>query len=158
MNESPNLSEFDFPSPPPDPNSPERKRAAKYAVASKVCKTVSFVGAGILLVVSLLIEEGLNAAIGLILCLIPFIVFSILHKVFKNKELQIRCTKHTTGTCLYTVRHRSGKTYHRHPVVEYEVEGVTYTAELPVSCPKDSAGDLYSIYYDPLDPATVRSA
>lgn len=140
----------------PDPNSPERQKAAKYATASKVCKVLSLAGAGLLLLVSLLSGEGFDAAIGL-LCLVPFILFSILHTVFKNKELKLRCTIRTTAHCIYTVRRRSGKSSHLHPVVEYEVEGVTHTAELSVSCTRHAVGELYTIYYDPLDPNTVRA-
>ena len=152
-----NRSDFDDPTPKPDPNSPERRRAARYGTASKVCRVVALAGAALLLVLSLMIEEGLDTYIVLLLCLIPFIVFSALHTVFKNKELKLRCTKRTTAHCIYTVKHRSGKTYHRHPVVEFDAEGVTCTAELSVSCSRSAVGELYTICYDPLDPAVVRA-
>lgn len=157
MNEYNPSPDFDFPTPPTDPNSPERRRAARLMAASKIFKILYMAGAFGLLVVSLLLEDTLTHSVGLLLGLTPFIICFILCGVCKRQALKLICTKRTTGTCLYTVHHRSGKSSHRHPVVEYEVEGVTMTAELPVSCPKDAAGELYTIYYDPLDPATVRT-
>ena len=85
--------------------------------------------------------------------LIPFLILS---EVFKGKELKIRCTKRTTAFCIDTVRRRSGKHSTRHPIVEFEVKGVTHTVELSVSCSRDAVGDLYTLYYDPLDPDVVR--
>ncbi len=44
--------------------------------------------------------------------------------------------------------------------VRYEPEkakGVLHTAELSISCSKGDVGELYTIYYDPLDPDSVRS-
>ena len=77
--------------------------------------------------------------------------------IFKDKELKLRCTARTTAFCIDTVRRRSGKTSVRHPIVEYEVKGVTYTAELQVSCSRNSVGETFPIDYDPLDPKTVRT-
>ncbi len=148
--------DFDFPTPPIDPNSPERQRAARLMAASKVFKILYMVGAFGLLVVSLLLEDTLTHSVGLLLGLTPFIICFILCGVCKRQALKLICTKRTTAHCLYTVSHRSGKSYHRHPVVEFEVDGETYTAELPVSCSRHSEGELYTVYYDPLDPNTVR--
>lgn len=80
----------------------------------------------------------------------------ILSEVFKSKELKLRCTRRATAFCVDTVRRKSGKVSTRHPIVEYEVKGVTHTAELNISCSRDAVGDLYAICYDPLDPDTVH--
>ena len=141
----------------PDPNSPERKRAAKFGVASKVCKVLTFVFFGGIFVGSLMAKEDLNP--GAMLLTIPFFVLAIiLSEVFKSKELKIRCTKRTTAFCIDTVRRKSGKHSTRHPIVEFEVKGVTHTVELSVSCSRDAVGDLYTLYYDPLDPDVVLPA
>ena len=141
----------------PDPNSPERKRAAKFGMASKVCKVLTFVFFGGIFVGALIAKEDLNP--GAMLLTIPFFVLAIiLSEVFKGKELKIRCTKRTTAFCIDTVRRRSGKHSTRHPIVEFEVKGVTHTVELSVSCSRDAVGDLYTLYYDPLDPDVVLPA
>ena len=136
----------------PDPNSPERKRAAKFGVASKVCKVLTFVTIGVLFFGGIATQSP-NIILPVFLLLIPFLILS---EVFKGKELKIRCTKRTTAFCIDTVRRRSGKTSTRHPIVEFEVKGVTHTVELSVSCSRDAVGDLYTICYDPLDPDVVR--
>ena len=139
-----------------DPNSPERVRAAKFRIASKVCKVLTFVFFGGIFLGAMMAKNDISP--GAMLLTIPFFVGSIiLSEVFKNKELKIRCTKRTTAFCVDTVRRRSGKHTVRHPIVQYEVKGVTMTAELSISCSRDAAGDLYTIYYDPLDPSTVRA-
>ena len=139
----------------PDPNSPERKRAAKFGVASKVCKVLTFVFFGGMFLGALMAKEDLNP--GAMLLTIPlFVLAIILSEVFKSKELKIRCTKRTTAFCIDTVRRRSGKTSTRHPIVEFEVKGVTHTVELSISCSRDAVGDLYTLCYDPLDPDVVR--
>ena len=141
----------------PDPNSPERKRAAKFGVASKVCKVLTFVFFGGIFLGAFMAKEDLNP--GAMLLTIPFFVLAIiLSEVFKSKELKIRCTKRTTAFCIDTVRRKSGKTSTRHPIVEFEVKGVTHTVELSVSCSRDAVGDLYTINYDPLDPDVVLPA
>lgn len=141
----------------PDPNSPERKRAAKFGVASKVCKVLTFVFFGGMFLGAFMAKENLNP--GAMLLTIPFFALAIiLSEVFKSKELKIRCTKRTTAFCIDTVRRRSGKTSTRHPIVEFEVKGVTHTVELSVSCSRDAVGDLYTINYDPLDPDVVLPA
>ena len=138
----------------PDPNSPERKRAAKFGVASKVCKVLTFVTIGVLFLGGIATQSP-NIILPVFLLLIPFLILS---EVFKSKELKIRCTKRTTAFCIDTVRRRSGKTSTRHPIVEFEVKGVTHTVELSVSCSRDAVGDLYTLYYDPLDPDVVLPA
>ena len=141
----------------PDPNSPERKRAAKFGVASKVCKVLTFVFFGGMFLGAFMAKENLNP--GAMLLTIPFFALAIiLSEVFKGKELKIRCTKRTTAFCIDTVRRRSGKHSTRHPIVEFEVKGVTHTVELSVSCSRDAVGDLYTLYYDPLDPDVVLPA
>ena len=136
----------------PDPNSPERKRAAKFGVASKVCKVLTFVTIGVLFLGGIATQSP-NIILPVFLLLIPFLILS---EVFKGKELKIRCTKRTTAFCIDTVRRRSGKHSTRHPIVEFEVKGVTHTVELSVSCSRDAVGDLYTLCYDPLDPDVVR--
>jgi hypothetical protein len=138
----------------PDPNSPERKRAAKFGVASKVCKVLTFVTIGVLFLGGIATQSP-NIILPVFLLLIPFLILS---EVFKGKELKIRCTKRTTAFCIDTVRRRSGKHSTRHPIVEFEVKGVTHTVELSVSCSRDAVGDLYTLYYDPLDPDVVLPA
>ena len=151
MNEHDYSSDFDFPTPPPDPNSPERKRAAKFGVASKVCKVLTFVTIGVLFLGGIATQSP--SMIALFFLMIPMIILS---EVFKSKELKIRCTKRTTAFCIDTVRRRSGKHSTRHPIVEFEVKGVTHTVELSISCSRDAVGDLYTLCYDPLDPDVVR--
>lgn len=135
----------------PDPNSPERKRAAKFGVASKVCKVLTFVTIGVLFLGGIATQSP--SMIALFFLMIPMIILS---EVFKSKELKIRCTKRTTAFCIDTVRRRSGKHSTRHPIVEFDVKGVTHTVELSVSCSRDAVGDLYTLCYDPLDPDVVR--
>lgn len=139
----------------PDPNSPERQKAAKLGVASKVCKVLTFVFFGGMFLGALMARENFNP--GVMLLTIPlFVLVIILSEVFKSKELKIRCTKRTTAFCVDTVRRRSGKHSTRHPIVEFDVDGVTHTAELSISCSRDAVGDIYTLYYDPLDPDVVR--
>ena len=135
----------------PDPNSPERKRAAKFGVASKVCKVLTFVTIGVLFLGGIATQSP--SMIALFFLMIPMIILS---EVFKSKELKIRCTKRTTAFCIDTVRRKSGKHSTRHPIVEFDVKGVTHTVELSVSCSRDAVGDLYTLCYDPLDPDVVR--
>ena len=139
----------------PDPNSPERIKAAKFGMASKVCKVLTFVFFGAMFLGVLMAEADMSP--GVMLLMIPFFVLSaILNGVFHDKELKLRCTRRATGFCVDTVRRKSGKHSTRHPIVEFEVNGETYTAELSVSCSRDAVGDVYTLYYDPLDPGTVR--
>ncbi len=136
----------------PAPNSPERQKAAKFGVGSKVCKILTFVFIGVLFLGGIATQSP-----AIIFPSFLFIIPSILlSEVFKSKELKLRCTRRTTAFCIDTVRRRSGKSSTRHPIVEYEVKGVTHTAELSISCSRDAVGDLYTICYDPLDPDTVR--
>jgi hypothetical protein len=116
---------------------------------------LTFVFFGGMFLGALMAKENLNP--GAMLLTIPLFVLAIIFsEVFKSKELKIRCTKRTTGFCVDTVRRKSGKTSTRHPIVEFEVKGVTHTVELSVSCSRDAVGDIYTLYYDPLDPDTVR--
>ena len=135
----------------PDPNSPERKRAAKFGVASKVCKVLTFVFMGVMFLGVITTQSP--SMIALFFLMIPMIILS---ETFKSKELKLRCTKRTTAFCIDTVRRKSGKHSTRHPIVEFEAGGVTHTVELSVSCSRDAVGDIYTLYYDPLDPDVVR--
>lgn len=138
-----------------DPNSPDRQKAAKYATAAKVCKVLTFVCFGIVFVGAISAKVTDTSPI-LIFFFIPLIVVALLNSHFKHQELKLRCTKRTTAFCIDTVRRRSGKHSHLHPIVEYEVEGVRHTAELSVTCTRGAVGETYTIYYDPLEPDTVR--
>ena len=109
----------------PDPNSPERIKAAKLGVASKVCKVLTFVFMGVMFLGAITTQSP--SVIAIFFLIIPMIIMS---EVFKSKELKIRCTRRTTGFCVDTVRRRSGKHSHRYPIVEFEVGGVTHTVEL----------------------------
>ena len=135
----------------PDPNSPERIKAAKLGMAAKICKVLTFVFMGVMFLG--LITTQSPSMIALFFLMIPMIILS---EVFKSKELKIRCTRRTTGFCVDTVRRKSGKHSHRYPIVEFEAGGVTHTVELSVSCSRDAVGDIYTLYYDPLDPDVVR--
>ena len=144
-----------------DPNSPARRKAAKFALASSVCRVLTFVGFGITLVGAILLKETTESNNGLsfaVLAAVPFlIVSSVLSDHFKKKDRRLRCTRLATARCVDTVRRKSGKYSRLHPIVGFEVDGVTYTAELSVSCSRDSVGEAYTIYYDPLDPQSVRA-
>lgn len=135
----------------PDPNSPERIKAANFGKASKICKVLTFVFMGVMFLG--LITTRSPSMMALFFLMIPMIILS---EVFKSKELKIRCTRRTTGFCVDTVRRRSGKHSHRYPIVEFEVNGVTHTVELSITCSRDAVGDIYTLYYDPLDPDVVR--
>ncbi len=135
----------------PDPNSPERQRAAGYGVASKVCKILTFVFIGVMFLGAIATQSPI--VVTLFFLIFPAIILS---EIFKGKELKLRCTKRTTAFCVDTVRRRSGKHSTRHPIVEFEVKGVTHTVELSISCSRDAVGDIYTLYYDPIDPDTVR--
>ena len=135
----------------PDPNSPERIKAANFGKASKICKVLTFVFMGVMFLG--LITTRSPSMIALFFLMIPMIILS---EVFKSKELKIRCTRRATGFCVDTVRRKSGKHSHRYPIVEFEAGGVTHTVELSVSCSRDAVGDIYTLYYDPLDPDVVR--
>ncbi len=138
-----------------DPNSPDRQKAAKYATAAKVCKVLTFVCFGAAFV-GAISAKVTDASPLILLFFIPLIVVALLNSYFKHKELKLRCTKRTTAFCIDTVRRRSGKHSHIHPIVEFEVDGVRHTAELSISCTRNAVGETYTIYYDPLDPDTVR--
>ncbi len=139
-----------------DPNSPDRKKAAKYAKAGKICSALAVVF-GIMGFVGAALMEATNTSPALMLCLIPTVILLLLGTSFKSKDLKLRCTKRTTAYCIDTVRRRSGKSSHLHPIVEYQVEGVPYTAELSITCTRGAVGETYTIYYDPLEPGTVRA-
>ena len=138
-----------------DPNSPERQRAARYAMAAKVCMVLGFIGLGLVFLgaVLLKIHDGSLSVLPLVL---PLIAVVLLGNYFQGKERKLRCTKRTTAHCIDTVRRHSGKHVRRHPIVEYEADGVILTTELSVTCTRSAVGELYTIYYDPLDPSTVR--
>ena len=155
MNDYDPSSDFDFPAPSIDPHSPERKKAAGYARAAVVCRVLTYVFFGAAFIGVAVTKGTVNTPV-VMLSTLPFLLASvILYGVFKNKDLRIRCTQRTTACCIDTVHRRSGKYLHRYPVVEYEVDGVHYTAELHISCGRHAVGETYTIYYDPLDPHTV---
>ena len=130
-----------------DPHSPERQLAAKYHKAGKICIVLGIVLAFV----------GVFCVPLMFLGVISAVVLIVVGSILQSKSLKLRCTKRTIALCIDTVRRRSGKTSTRHPIVEYTVEGVLYTKELSVSCSRKAVGELYTIYYDPLDPETVRA-
>lgn len=142
--------------PLPDPNSPERQKAKKMAMYHKICQGLTFVCFGLVFVGAILTKTADTSPL-ILLFFLPLFAVALLSSYFKNQELKLRCTERTTAICVNTVRRRSGKSSHLYPVVEYEVEGVRRTAELSISCTRNSVGELYTIYYDPLDPTTVRA-
>ena len=149
----------DAPSPKPshsiDPHSPERQKAARYAACKKICNLLTVILFAFAFLSGIAAQEGDGTSIPLLF--LPLLVACILLGTFcKNQELKLRCTHRTTAICVDTVRRRSGKTSHRHPIVEFEVDGKTYTAELSVTCSRDVVGQIYTIEYDPLEPSVVR--
>ena len=140
-----------------DPNSPARKKAAKFALASKVCKVLAYVGVGLTFIGAIVREDSRGAVLVFPAILFVFGGF-LLGDYFKKQDLKLRCTRRTTARCIDTVRRKSGKHSHLHPIVGFEVDGVSYTAELSVTCSHSSVGELYPICYDPLDPESVRVA
>ena len=139
-----------------DPNSPARQKAAKYAMASKLCKGLAYVGIGITFIGAIALEDSPGAFLVFPAILLVFGGF-LLGDYFKKQDRKLRCTRRTTARCIDTVRRKSGKhSSTLHPIVGYEVNGVSYTAELSISCSRDSVGELYVIYYDPLAPESVR--
>ena len=141
-----------------DPNSPARKKAAKFALASKVCKILAYAGVGFTFIGGIILDDSPGAILVLPAILLVFGGF-LLGDYFKKQDRKLRCTRRTTARCIDTVRRKSGKhSSTLHPIVGYEVDGVSYTAELSVSCSQGSIGELYTICYDPLDPQSVRPA
>ena len=136
-----------------EPNDHQRL-AAKYAKKAKVCFAVTIVGFVLLLLACFLIK---SSAPWTIFCFLPFFGIMALGFYYQKQERKLRCTQRTTAVCINTGLRNNSRIPSRHPIVEYEVEGVKYTAELPVSCPRNSVGELYTIYYDPHDPETVRA-
>ena len=130
----------------------DRKRAAKYAVAHRVCKVMIY-----LWMIPVLIFGVCQLYIGV--CITFALGFSsiFLTHHFRKRELLLLCTARTTATCVGTDWHSSGRYLHLRPIVTYEVDGKPYTAKLSVSCPKSATGQLYTIYYDPQNPETVRA-
>ena len=138
-----------------NPNSPARQKAAKFALASKVCKGLAYVGVGLTLIGGIILDDTPGAVLVFPAVLLVFGGF-LLGDYFKKQDRKLRCTRRTTARCIDTVRRKSGKHSHLYPVVGFEVDGVSYTAELSVTCSHSSVGELYPIYYDPLDPESVR--
>lgn len=140
-----------------NPNSPVRQKAAKFALAGKVCKGLAYVGVGLTFIGGIILDDTPGAVLVIPAILLVFGGF-LLGDYFKKQDRKLRCTRRTTARCIDTVRRKSGKHSHLHPVVGFEVDGVSYTAELSVTCSGDAVGELYPIYYDPLDPESVRVA
>ncbi len=119
-----------------DPNSHDRQRAARYAVCGRVCHIVSILLFVLTFVGAIAAQgDGNSAPAVFVLAILPLLACVLLGSFFKSQELKLRCTERTTAICVDTVRRRSGKYSHRYPIVEFEVDGVTYTAELTVSAP-----------------------
>ncbi len=142
---------------PAPQKSPTRVKAARYAVCGRVCHVASIILFGLTFVGAIAAGgDGNSAPAVFVLAFLPLLACVLLGSFFKNQELKLRCTERTTAICVDTVRRRSGKHSHRYPIVEFEVDGVTYTAELTISCSRDAVGQLFSFYYDPLEPTVVR--
>lgn len=137
----------------PIPTPEDRRRAQQLALYKKLSTVAGtlFVIGGMILGVA--IGNGLMA----FLPFIPGVVLVILSSVFESRRLKLICTVRVVAVCVDTVYRHHGKSGSTHPIVSYEADGVTHTAELKVSCSRRSVGELYTIYYDPEDPDTVRS-
>lgn len=140
-----------------NPNSPARQKAAKFSLAGKICKALGGVGFGLTFVGALTLQDTPGSIL-----IFPAVLFIfggfLLGDYFQKQDRKLRCTRRTTARCIDTVRRKSGKHSRRYPIVGYEVDGVSYTAELSVSCSRSAVGELYTICYDPLDPKSVRIA
>ena len=138
-------------------DSVNRQKAARYGVFGRICRILTYILIGILFISSLATSgDDTSSPASILLAFPPLIACTLLGTFFKNRELKLRCTARTTAICVDTVRRHSGKHSHHYPIVEFEANGVTYTAELTVSCSHDAVGQLYSFYYDPLEPTVVR--
>ncbi len=145
-----------------EPNSPtefkttsrKQRLAAKYAKRAKVCFAVTLAGFVLLLLMCFLIKSSAPWAIFFFL---PFLGIMALGFYYQKQERKLRCTKQTTAVCVNTVLRNTSRIPSRHPIVEYEVDGEKHTAELSTTCTKGAVGETYVIYYDPLDPSTVRT-
>lgn len=144
-------------SPRPDPNSPDRRRAAQWVLWSRICKVLSIGMLGLGFVLAAVSNVERDAPYAAFFLILPAFGLMLLSGVCKSRELKIRCTVSTTARCVDTVRRRSGKHSLYYPIVEFEVDGVPYTVELTVTCSDMDIGELYTIFYDPLDPHTVRA-
>ena len=140
-----------------DPNSPERKQAAKLALWSRVCILLSYGLIGLTVLSAVIFKAADQSPPAFIFMVFPAAGLMILSNHLKHRGLKLRCTVRTTALCVDTVCRRSGKHSHDYPIVEFEVNGVPYTAELSTACSRKDVGQLYVIYYDPLDPSVVRS-
>ena len=141
----------------------DRVKAAYYAWYARICAVLSYVAMGAAILGALFLRqtrvlENEAKAEGLaLLLLLPAVALLMLGRYFKKRRLRLLCTSPATARYLYSVT-RGGRSRRRYPVVEYEVEGVTYTAELDVRYSRGIEGEEYDIFYDPQDPATVRAA
>ena len=153
-NDSSKHNETQADNPCPKSNAYKRQFASKYARKAKVCFAVAIVGSVLLILLCLVIKRSAPWAI------FPFLLFMGIMAMgfyYQKQEMKLRCTRRTTAVCINTILHSTGRTPSRHPIVEYEVEGVKYTAELSISCTRGAVGEIYTIYYDPLEPTTVRA-
>ncbi len=143
----------------PDAHTPKRQKAAKFGRVSK---------AFYFLYVTLFNLPVLAFAIlqiWSILLFVPLLLLSlganILYSVFRDKELKLRCTSCTTARCVDITYHKFSHRHHRvsynRPVVEYTVDGVTYTKELSIRCDFFDIGKQYTVFYDPLEPEVARA-
>ena len=132
------------------PRSPARLKAAKYDTAAKVsgvvsalCYVLSFIG-----YISNLDNSGFEF---LIWAIVPGTIAMALVMIFEKGARKLRCIKYTTGICIdTTVVPRSGL----HPIVEYEVNGVTYKTIMDCTCTHNAVGKTFAVYYDPYNPGS----
>ncbi len=130
----------------------DRKRAATYAITHRVCKVMIYVW-----MIPFFIFGVCQLYIGACISFVLGFLSIFLTRHFRKRALYLLCTVRATATCVSTDWHSSGRYLHLRPIVTYEADGKTYTAKLSVSCPKNAEGTLYTIYYDPRTPQTLRT-
>lgn len=143
----------------PDAHTSERQKAAKFGRVSKVFYILHITLFNLPVLAFAILQ------IWSILLFVPLLLLSlganILYSVFRDKELKLRCTSCTTARCVDITYHKFSHRHHRisynRPVVEYTVDGVTYTKELSIRCDFFDIGKQYTIFYDPLEPEVARA-
>ena len=142
----------------------DRVKATYYELYAKICTVIAYGLLGATLIAAFILRDAAilkDTAMSdgmVIVLMIPSVIFLLLGRHFKKRRLQLLCTVRTTARRLYTVTHGSRRGRRRYPVVEYEVEGRTYTAELDIPSYFGSEEEEYAICYDPHDPAVARLA
>ena len=131
---------------------PARRKANQYGKAGSICETLALMPGIGGFCCAVLLRFPIALCGGFIFMIVLLLVGGYMRQ--KNREL--RCTHSTTAHCLETIERGGGRRHVARPIVEYEVNGVTYVNELPIRCTYFDVGKAFTIYYDPLDPNTVR--